>query len=110
MTSTAPNPRSNHRSTTLTPALNPRDHLTGPYAAYTWSLAKLCGAAQVLDEIVRQAEDPGTKAQGPTHVGLELGARHACEFFGLWICRWVLADLGMLVDKSVKRRGEWVLE
>lgn len=104
-----------HRTTStafLTPPLSThgsRPLTDGPYVAYTSALARLCDAAQVLDEIVRQAEDPGVKASGPTHVGLELGARHAAEFFGLWICRWVLGDLGMLVDKFGKRAGEYLV-
>lgn len=61
------------------------------------------------DQIARQVEDPGLKHSSPTHVGLELSIRHAAEFFGFYICRFVLADLGTLVDKFVKRGSEWVL-
>lgn len=99
-------------SSTLTPALSTtlggRPLTEGPYVMYTSALARLCDSAQVLDGIIRSAEDPGVKASGPTHVGLELGARHASEFLGLWVCRWVLADLGMLVDKFAKRAGEFL--
>jgi len=99
-------------SSTLTPALSTtlggRPLTEGPYVMYTSALARLCDAAQVLDGIIRSAEDPGVKASGPTHVGLELGARHASEFLGLWVCRWVLADLGLLVDKFGKRAGEFL--
>ena len=61
------------------------------------------------DQIARQVEDPGLKHSSPTHVGLELSIRHAAEFFGFYVCRFVLADLGLLVDKFVKRGTEWVL-
>jgi hypothetical protein len=42
-------------------------------------------------------------------VGLELSIRHAAEFFCFYVCRFVLADLGTLLDKFVKRGTEWVL-
>jgi hypothetical protein len=61
------------------------------------------------DQIVRQVEDPGLKHSSPTHVGLELSARHAAEFFGFYICRFVLTDLTMMLDKFIKRGSEWVL-
>lgn len=34
--------------------------------------------------------------------------RHAAEFFGLWICRFILTDIGVLIDKHVKRSTEWL--
>lgn len=61
------------------------------------------------DQIARQVEDPGLKHSSPTHVGLELSIRHAAEFFGFYVCRFVLADLGLLMDKFVKKGTEWVL-
>ena len=54
-------------------------------------------------------EDPGLKNSSPVHVGLDLCTRHASEFFGFFVCRWVLADLATLLDKFVKRNTEWVL-
>ncbi|PVH96380.1 hypothetical protein DM02DRAFT_535467, partial [Periconia macrospinosa] len=81
----------------------------GPNASYMGSLAKLFDAAQVLDQIARQVEDPGLKHSSPTHVGLELSARHAAEFFGFYICRFVLTDLTLMLDKFIKRGSEWVL-
>ncbi|OTA39160.1 hypothetical protein BTJ68_00818 [Hortaea werneckii EXF-2000] len=81
----------------------------GPQKEYMGSLARLFEGAQVLDHIARQVEDPGLKHSSPTHVGLELSIRHAAEFFGFYICRFVLADLGVLLDKYVKRGTEWVL-
>ncbi|KAI9848434.1 MAG: hypothetical protein M1837_000229 [Sclerophora amabilis] len=82
---------------------------TGPNAAYMNSLARLFDAAQVLDQIARQVEDPGLKHSSPTQVGLELSTRHAAEFFGLYICRFVLTDISTMIDKFIKRGSEWVL-
>lgn len=81
----------------------------GPYAGYMASLARLFDAAQTVDQIARQVEDPGLRHADKTQVGLELCTRHAAEFFGFYICRFVLADLNLLLDKFVKRGSEWVL-
>ncbi|KAF2687713.1 hypothetical protein K458DRAFT_385292 [Lentithecium fluviatile CBS 122367] len=81
----------------------------GPNAAYMGSLAKLFDSVQILDQITRQVEDPGLKHSSPTHVGLELSARHAAEFFGFYICRFVLTDVTLMLDKFIKRGSEWVL-
>lgn len=82
---------------------------TGPNANYMSSLARLFDAAQVIDQIARQVEDPGLRHADKTQVGLELCTRHAAEFFAFYICRFVLTDLTLLLDKFVKRGSEWVL-
>ncbi|KAF7558489.1 hypothetical protein G7046_g5661 [Stylonectria norvegica] len=82
---------------------------TGPNAMYMNALARLFDAAQAIDQIARQVEDPGLRHADKTQVGLELCTRHAAEFFGFYICRFVLADLGILLDKFIKRGSEWVL-
>ncbi|KMP00869.1 hypothetical protein CIRG_01011 [Coccidioides immitis RMSCC 2394] len=82
---------------------------TGPNANYMNALARLCDAAQVLDQIARQVEDPGLKHTSETQVGLELCARHAAEFFGFYVCRFALNDIGLMIDKFIKRGSEWVL-
>ncbi|KAF4976443.1 hypothetical protein FZEAL_6881 [Fusarium zealandicum] len=82
---------------------------TGPNAMYMSSLARLFDAAQAIDQIARQVEDPGLRHADKTQVGLELCTRHAAEFFGFYVCRFVLADLGILLDKFIKRGSEWVL-
>ncbi|EXJ84940.1 hypothetical protein A1O3_05615 [Capronia epimyces CBS 606.96] len=79
------------------------------YAAYMSSLARLFDAAQVLDGIARQVEDPGLKCSSKTQVGLELGVKNAAEFFAFYVLRFVMADLMILVDKVLKRGTEWVL-
>lgn len=101
----------------------------GPNVNYMSSLARLFDAAQTVgkfycppqrsqgdqqtnnstDQIARQVDDPGLRHADKTQVGLELCTRHAAEFFGFYICRFVLTDLGMLLDKFVKRGTEWVL-
>jgi hypothetical protein len=98
---------------------------SGPNANYMGALARLFDAAQVLgkplraalveflltqtEQIAQQVEDPGLKHSSQTHVGLELSTRHAAEFFGFYICRFALADLGLMLDKFIKRGSEWVL-
>lgn len=62
-----------------------------------------------LDQIAQQVEDPGLKHSSPTLVGLELSTRHAAEFFGFYICRFALNDIGVMLDKFIKRGSEWVL-
>ena len=81
----------------------------GPNAHYMLSIAHLFDAVQVIDQIARQVEDPGLKRSSPAHVGLELSVRNAAEFFAFYIIRFVLSDVGVLLDKYVKRGSEWVL-
>ncbi|MCJ1352695.1 MAG: hypothetical protein MMC33_002679 [Icmadophila ericetorum] len=105
------------RSLPMTSSINPRFARRnaeqvqgiGPHAHYMAALARLCDAAQILDQIARQVEDPGLKHTSQTHVGLELSTRHAAEFFGFYVCRFVLNDIGMMLDKFIKRGSEWVL-
>lgn len=78
-------------------------------ANYMSSLARLFDAVQVLDSIARQVEDPGLKATNKTQVGLELSMRGAAEFFSFYILRFAMADITMLIDKYLKRNGEWVM-
>ncbi|KAJ5498429.1 hypothetical protein N7453_007480 [Penicillium expansum] len=82
---------------------------SGPNANYMGALARLFDAAQVLEQIAQQVEDPGLKHSSKTHVGLELSTRHAAEFFGFYICRFALGDVGLMLDKFIKRGSEWVL-
>ncbi|KAI4736122.1 hypothetical protein E4T50_13384 [Aureobasidium sp. EXF-12298] len=81
----------------------------GPHKEYMNSVSRLCEAAQVLDQVARQVEDPGLKHSSPTHIGLELSTRHAAEFFAFYICRFVLGDVTLLMDKYLKRSTEWVI-
>ncbi|KAL9029885.1 MAG: hypothetical protein Q9196_001929 [Gyalolechia fulgens] len=81
----------------------------GAHSHYMGALARLCDAAQFLDQIARGVEDPGLKHSSPTHVGLELSMRHAAEFFGFYICRFILNDITMMLDKFIKRGSQWVL-
>ena len=114
--------RTGHRRDALRDAI-----FEGPHKDYMASVARLAEAAQVIgeysiyqrskfnranilpDQIARQVEDPGLRHSSPTHVGLELSTRHAAEFFGFYVCRFVLSDVGMFIDKYVKRSTEWIL-
>ena len=97
----------------------------GPHSHYMASLGRLCDAVQILgeffcsmnlnanletpDQITRQVEDPGLRHSSQTHVGLELCIRHAADFFAFFVCRFALNDIGMMLDKFIKRGSEWVL-
>ncbi|KAK4133958.1 hypothetical protein BT67DRAFT_434561 [Trichocladium antarcticum] len=81
----------------------------GPNANYMASLARLFDAAQTIDQIARQVNDPGLRHADKTQVGIELVTRQAAEFFAFYICRFALSDLSMLLDKFIKRGSEWVL-
>ncbi|KAE8348163.1 hypothetical protein BDV28DRAFT_153152 [Aspergillus coremiiformis] len=100
---------------TSTPSSQPvkrntiQQQYNGPNANYMGALARLCDAAQVLDQIAQQVEDPGLKHSSPTLVGLELSTRHAAEFFGFYVCRFALNDIAVMLDKFIKRGSEWVL-
>lgn len=61
------------------------------------------------DQIARQVEDPGLRHTSQTHVGLELSTRHAVEFFGFYLCRFVMNDVGLMIDKFIKRGSEYAL-
>lgn len=63
----------------------------------------------MADQIARQVEDPGLRRSSQTQVGLELSMRHAAEFFGFFVVRFVIVDVSMMLDKFIKRGSEWVL-
>lgn len=84
-------------------------NVSSQFATYLSSLARLFDAVQILDNIARQVEDPGLKCSSKTLVGLELSVRNAAEFFAFFILRFVMADIGILIDKFLKRGVEWVL-
>lgn len=108
--SSVPSSRS-HASRKIAPPPTPSmlSNVQPLHASYMSSLARLFDAAQVLDGIARQVEDPGLKCSSKTQVGLELGVKNAAEFFAFYIIRFVMADLTLMLDKFVKRGSEWVL-
>ena len=106
--SSVPSSRS-HRKVTSPPTPTQMTNIPLMHAAYMSSLARLFEAAQVLDGIARQVEDPGLKCSNKTQVGLELGVKNAAEFCAFYVCRWVVSDITLLVDKFLKRGSEWVL-
>lgn len=108
--SSVPSSRS-HASRKIAPPPTPNTlpNVQPLHASYMSSLARLFDAAQVLDGIARQVEDPGLKCSSKTQVGLELGVKNAAEFFAFYIIRFVMADLTLMIDKFVKRGSEWVI-
>ena len=63
----------------------------------------------VADQIARRVEDPGHRRSSQTQVGLVLSMRHAADFFGFFVSRFVMVDVSMMLDKYLKRGSEWVL-
>lgn len=63
----------------------------------------------ITDQIARRVEDPSLRRSSQTQVGLVLSMRHAAEFFGFFVCRFVMLDVSMMLDKYIKRGSEWVL-
>ncbi|EPS44258.1 hypothetical protein H072_1769 [Dactylellina haptotyla CBS 200.50] len=80
---------------------------TGPFAGYMYALSKLFEAAQVLDQLSVHIESHSIHIK--TQIGLDLSINRASEFFGLVVCRFVLADVTILLDKYLKRASEWVV-
>ena len=97
------------RATTAPPTPTQLANIPTMHATYMSSLARLFDAAQILDSIARQVEDPGLKASNKTLVGLEFGVKNAAEFFAFFVLRFVMGDVGVLVDKFLKRGSEWVM-
>ena len=64
---------------------------------------------KIADQIARQVEDPGLKHSSQTHFDLEFSIQHAAEFFGFYICRFIISDVTIMLDKFIKRGTEWVL-
>ncbi|KAI5306825.1 hypothetical protein KEM56_006943 [Ascosphaera pollenicola] len=82
---------------------------SGPNSAYMSAVARVCDAAQILDQIARQFGDPGIRSSSKAHVGLVLGSNRVSDFFAYYICRFVLNDVGLLLDKYLKRAAEWLM-
>ncbi|OLL25444.1 hypothetical protein NEOLI_003787 [Neolecta irregularis DAH-3] len=73
----------------------------GPNAPYMSVLSRLFEAAQILDQIAFHLETDLLPIK--TQIRLDITLHHASEFFGGVVCRFVLADLDLLLDKFVKR-------
>lgn len=63
---------------------------------------------KLIDRLNVFDEDSSKKMSTTVKIGIELSHRHAAEFFGFFICRFVLVDVALLLDKFVKRGSEWV--
>lgn len=68
--------------------------------AYVDALVRVFQLSQILDYYL--------KIYAPGTAGLEVRLRRCSEFFGNVVCRFVVRDLGILVDKYVKRGATWV--
>ncbi|GAA6040814.1 hypothetical protein JCM8097_007724 [Rhodosporidiobolus ruineniae] len=100
-------------------------------ATYVDAIAKVFKQAQCLDHhlsllfpsTTAHADDPSSPSASsaassssnpylllatPDRHRLERQLRKASEFFGVVICRFVLRDTGVLLDKYVKRGGAWL--
>ncbi|GAA5993471.1 hypothetical protein JCM10908_002210 [Rhodotorula pacifica] len=86
-------------------------------AAYVDAVAKVFRQAQCLDEHLacalpgaRSADDdsPYDLLDRNARQHLERYLRRSGDFFGHVICRFVLQDVGALLDKYVKRGGAWL--
>jgi hypothetical protein len=107
--SSVPSSRSNARKGPAPPTPASLTNVPIHHATYMCSVARLFDAVQILDNIARQVVDPGLKCSSETLVGLELSVRNAAEFFAFYVVRFVMGDMGVLLDKFLKRGGEWVL-
>jgi len=82
---------------------------------YVDTLARLCQEAQVIDRhlsLVAGGTQP-TVYDCLTAVKrgqIEQRFRRAADFFGSVICKFVMRDIGLLLDKHVKRAGVTLLE
>ncbi|KAJ5674877.1 uncharacterized protein N7477_004811 [Penicillium maclennaniae] len=80
---------------------------SGPSANYMGALARLFDAAQIKS--LSKSKILDSNIHPPPTLVSELSTRHAAEFFGFYVCRFALADLGMMLDKYIKRGSEHVL-
>ncbi|GEM11769.1 hypothetical protein Rt10032_c17g5786 [Rhodotorula toruloides] len=89
-------------------------------AAYVDAVAKVFKQAQCLDphlafiltagsaDAVNSEDSPYTLLPAADQHRLERQLRKSSEFFNQVVCRFVLRDVGVLLDKYVKRGGAWL--
>ncbi|GAA5938654.1 uncharacterized protein JCM15063_005381 [Sporobolomyces koalae] len=85
---------------------------------YVDTIARLFKHSQCIDQhlVVLLAATAATSSDSSAYALLTLSDKHrverqlrrASEFFGTVICRFVLKDIGLLLDKYVKRGGAWL--
>ncbi|SCZ92375.1 BZ3500_MvSof-1268-A1-R1_Chr5-2g07816 [Microbotryum saponariae] len=82
-------------------------------ATYVDSIARVLQQAQCLDVYLVTINDrsfPLSEMDERDRAQMALRLKRLSEFFGGMICRFILRDIGMLVDKYVKRAGVWFSE
>ncbi|KAK9390012.1 hypothetical protein V1515DRAFT_592620 [Lipomyces mesembrius] len=77
------------------------ESLRGPLSTYVNVLIVLFYRAQVIEQIPGLLSADNLSMQ--TKARVDLAVRRASEFFGQVICKFVLADIGELMDNYVKR-------
>ncbi|KAK9374137.1 uncharacterized protein V1513DRAFT_446781 [Lipomyces chichibuensis] len=77
------------------------ESLRGPLSMYANVLIVLFYRAQVIEQVPGLLSTDNLPTQ--TKARVDLAVRRASEFFGQVICKFVLADIGELMDKYVKR-------
>ncbi|KAK9363364.1 hypothetical protein V1504DRAFT_445848 [Lipomyces starkeyi] len=77
------------------------ESLRGPLSMYVNVLIVLFYRAQVIEQVPSLLSADNLPMQ--TKARVDLAVRRASEFFGQVICKFVLADIGELMDKYVKR-------
>ncbi|SCV72448.1 BQ2448_3985 [Microbotryum intermedium] len=82
-------------------------------ATYVDSIARVLQQAQCLDVYIvtmHERSFPISEMDERDRAQMALRLKRLSEFFGGMICRFILRDIGMLVDKYVKRAGIWFSE
>ncbi|KAF8610633.1 hypothetical protein BDV93DRAFT_530499 [Ceratobasidium sp. AG-I] len=81
---------------------------------YTDGLRKLFSQAELFDEHIRALNDPSHPVYGhlSSHVRKQIEQRMAnsSEFFATVVLTFVVRDLGLLMDKFVKKTERWLEE
>ncbi|KAK4701592.1 hypothetical protein P7C70_g4638, partial [Phenoliferia sp. Uapishka_3] len=80
-------------------------------ATYIEGITRVFRLAQCIDIHLAAlaSEDYGYETLGKNEKQrIEKGLRRASDFFGQVICQFILRDLGIFLDKYVKRGGAWV--
>jgi len=82
---------------------------------YTAGLSKLLHQAQMFDEHVKAFSNSFTPTPYSTlppdiRHQIELRLKRSSEFFASVVLTWVVRDLGLLLDKYVKKGEKWLAE
>lgn len=80
--------------------------LGGPFEDYILSLNRFFIAAQTMDRLMFFVD--ADNASITTRVRMDLSLRRCVDFLSRVVCRWVLIDVGLLLDKYVKGSGQWM--